>query len=310
MALADSYYFYNEKTSNFEKIGNVERFKRWFFNLCCCSCTESTVSKCITSLEKFKEFDGSFKKTNYMIAEDKKKIVDKVIVINKENKSDPSQDLKRFQLLFNDKYTQHAQESEKEKIYQEVKLKYSQSVQKLEVRQIPDSKREMSKILKTLASWINNANNKICLSDSKDEEEIFKESKNISELMLMALSLKFDHKNKSILVCTSEDTIQSVAITTQAENAIEIRLIVTNPNNIKSESNKSEKNRVRGAPTAIIHHIFQQCLQQKAKKVFLTSVESAIPFYKNLKFTHLGKNNMTITSEEIKSLYQPLNEKS
>jgi len=140
---------------------------------------------------------------------------------------------------------------------------------------------------------------------SKQAAEKLKEAKNETELKIFELSAEINRlfieyikkakvRNPKLgdLLYTCRDyknkELQALGFTTvrnrQGGKCLILQLLTTNPNNIRSDVNKNEPNRVQGAATAIISSLAQRVLKGEYIGLFVHSVDSVLDFYKKLGF--------------------------
>ena len=164
------------------------------------------------------------------------------------------------------------------------------------------ARENLSLIQETLSEWEITAWKKETLSTSTEDKELF------SDLWLVAFGANVDTSlqshNSLCVICkspSSPEVIQAISLFTKQKEHIFLNFLITNPHNIRAPINEFEEDKVCGAGSAIIQHLFKVCIEENLERIRLLSTDSSIEFYTKMGFTPiLGPNKcMQITAEEI-----------
>ncbi|MBS0627098.1 MAG: hypothetical protein JSS09_02680 [Verrucomicrobia bacterium] len=181
---------------------------------------------------------------------------------------------------------------------------FPKAIQPLDVLEIPSSEKQYIEIQKQVDLWSFLAQQKKAKTPIPVEKELFETLSSIA--IVLSISLENRSPSHQLLACTDKKkNIQSIALVSNEVNRIFLKYLITNPKNIRSDVNSNELNRVRGAGTAIIHHLLEKCLTEQ-KTLQLYSTPSSEPFYKKLYFEKVNSSSsstLLFSTRKIKFLF-------
>ena len=135
----------------------------------------------------------------------------------------------------------------------------------------------------TLSTWKSIADESMKETQNPSEKELFEDSRDMADSLAEHLT-ELDGKKTVITCIDTYGNLQSIAIIKNQENEITINTFATHPHNIRSDLNLEKPNRVQGAGTALIHHLFQKCLIEEKDSIGLFSLPNACEFYRKMHF--------------------------
>lgn len=157
----------------------------------------------------------------------------------------------------------------------------------LDVKESDTSCETVAKIKEVALAWYMQSSLQEDLPENLPAKKILYSLSSVS--LKLCLQLPYVEKSGGkVYVCTHKESIEAIAVT--KENSFELTLcyLVTNPHNVRCSSNEKIPERVAGAATAIIHHLFSN-LSSGINSIALESTHSALPFYEKLGFEQYKK---------------------
>lgn len=144
-------------------------------------------------------------------------------------------------------------------------------------------------IIKIVRSWIeivHDPRSSSLMLTENDQKEWFTEAVNISRLVAQCLENPFVTQCTyeiwdRIYLCKDEktDKVQSIALTKDKPGgSIHLAHIVSSPQNIKHQNSHVFPQRVIGAGTALIHHLFQRAIKEE-KEITLEATRHSKLYY-------------------------------
>ena len=162
------------------------------------------------------------------------------------------------------------------------------------------AKTSLNQVVNILKDWEEIADQKSSQTPLEQEQNIFDDLSFASFATTLApLSTE---KEYTYLVCKSNnfpETVQALAIIKERPNHLLLDTLLTHPHNVRSSANDSEPEKVSGAGTALIQHIFNRCVKNEINEISLTHLDSSLPFYQKHGFSSLTASHLSITQEQI-----------
>ena len=158
---------------------------------------------------------------------------------------------------------------------------------KLTVREETDLEK-FPAIIAIAQQWVKIASDRQLKTSDKSDNEQLNSSRAVSQLIVTTLKMAddFSDSRSRLLVCqdVALKAIQALAVVRPMEaGPLELLYLVTHPNNLKIEANKSLSSRVDGCGGAIICHLKAE-VTKEARELYLESYYSAVPFYEKMGF--------------------------
>jgi len=194
--------------------------------------------------------------------------------------------------------------------------KYLHPYPQLVVEDVTESDARCDEIAAVINSWQEIAINEKMVADAHFSE-IFSTLEEITDHMKMCIEIRQKwHKkqwvatspNIRIFSCRDKlfHEVQAIAFAklSKEDSTLELDLLATNPHNVRAPSNANAKNKVRGAGSAIIHHLATHTLTT-CRKITLEASMSAVSFYENLGFEkteNRGRVFMSLSQEKIEQV--------
>jgi hypothetical protein len=166
-----------------------------------------------------------------------------------------------------------------------------------EVKEVPYAdKQAREALVKITSQWKDLA---ISLCNNSDISTANKQKLSDTVKVLKTSSNDILYEGSRVFICldTKKTCLQSIAVLQNNKDKLQLDLLATNPNNLYPNPSA-----VKGAGSKLLYHLFQTCLQENRTSIKLTSLQSSVSFYTKLGFEELGKRDMQITSEKIKTL--------
>ena len=146
--------------------------------------------------------------------------------------------------------------------------------------------------------WSDTARQKQAAASSDGDKEKFGDSAWISGWIGSDLSSSNSSFHEAYVCKDGKGKEQGIVLITKETESIYVNLLVTNPNNIRSPLNEKEPDKVEGAGSALIERTETRALELGKKRVRLTALHSAKPFYLKKGFEESG-GNMIKTLDKI-----------
>lgn len=173
------------------------------------------------------------------------------------------------------------------------------------IQEIPSSHKQFVGLQKQVDVWGYIADNKKAKTPISTEKDRFSTLASIATIL--SITLESREPSHQLLICTDKrSTVQSIALISNEPNRFFLKYLITNPNNIRSDLNSREPNRVTGAGTAIIHHLLKKCLIENKKSLQLYFTPDSEQFYRKLYFeiaNSQSSNLMKFSSRKIEFLF-------
>lgn len=171
-----------------------------------------------------------------------------------------------------------------------------------QTQEIPLNPENNFQIMKIMKAWETLANKKENQATTSLERIHFSNSFCVTGHIID--TLKTNPTDIRIFTCHHQTRIHSIALTRELpDGSLYIDYLATHPFNIRSSLNLQET-QIPYAGTALIHHLFKTCIEEKKTAIKLSCLKGSKGFYKKLQFKSLHKDSkfgpMIISSKRIK----------